>query len=255
VGRLAEIQTRSDRVSSGRDAIYAQAVERQLPFRFDAAVADVFEDMIARSVPGYGLTLQMLAVAAQRFAQPGSACIDLGCSLAASTLAMRHHVPAGVRLVGIDNSEAMISRARSLVERDTAVAPVELLCADIQATALPVSSLVAMNFTLQFVPLAERAELLSRIAACLLPGGALVLSEKLAFEDPAEQELLGELHHAFKAQQGYSALEIAQKRAAIENVLVPETLQTHRDRLRSCGFRRVLVWLQCLNFVSLLAIR
>ncbi len=242
-------------MSSGRDALYAQALERQLPFRFDAAVADVFQDMIARSVPGYGLTLQMLAVAAQRFAQPGTACIDLGCSLAASTLAMRHHVPPGVRLVGIDNSEAMISRARALVARDTATAPVELLCVDIQHATLSTASLVALNFTLQFVPRASRAELLSRIAPSLVPGGALVLSEKLALEDPAEQELLDELHHAFKAQQGYSALEIAQKRAAIENVLVPETLQAHRERLRSCGFRRVIVWLQCLNFVSLLAIR
>ncbi len=239
----------------GRDALYAAPLATQLPFRFDAAVADVFQDMISRSVPGYGLTLQMLAVAARRFAQPGSACVDLGCSLAASTLAMRHHVPAGVHLLGVDNSQAMIERARALVARDSAQAPVELRCADILDVELPRASLAALNFTLQFVPLAERAGLLSRIAAALLPGGALVLSEKLAFEDPAEQELLGELHHGFKAQQGYSALEIAQKRNAIENVLVPETLQMHRQRLHEAGFRRVTVWLQCLNFVSLLAIR
>ena len=240
---------------SGRDALFAHPLVAQLPFRFDAAVADVFEDMISRSVPGYGLTLQMLAVAARRFARPGTACVDLGCSLAASTLAMRHHVPAGVRLLGVDSSADMIARAQTLVERDTATARVDLVCADIREFPLPEASLVTLNFTLQFLPLAARPELLARIAAVLRPGDALVLSEKLAFGDPVEQALLTELHHGFKAQQGYSALEIAQKRNAIENVLVPETLDAHRKRLHAAGFSRVTVWLQCLNFVSLLAIR
>lgn len=238
-----------------RDAIYATPLEDLLPFRFDASVADVFQDMISRSVPGYGLTLQMLAVAAGRFARPGSACVDLGCSLAASTLAMRHHVPPGVTLLGIDSSAAMIERARELVRADGATAPVELRCADILDAPLPAASLVALNFTLQFIPLAARAGLLARIGRALLPGGALVLSEKIAFADPAEQALLAELHHDFKAQQGYSTLEIAQKRSALENVLVPETLEVHRQRLHDAGFSRVTVWLQCLNFSSLLAIR
>jgi tRNA (cmo5U34)-methyltransferase len=85
------------------------------------------------------------------------------------------------------------------------------------------------------------------------PGGCLILSEKLAFDDPEEQQLLHTLHHGFKQLQGYSALEVAQKRAAIENVLIPESLETHRRRLLAAGFRRVTVWLQCLNFLSLLA--
>ena len=241
--------------TGGSDTLYATASAEQLPFRFDAAVAGVFQDMISRSVPGYGLTLQLLAVAARRFARPGSSCHDIGCSLAASTLAMRHHVPEGVHIVGIDNSAPMIARAREIVALDTARAPVELLCADILDVGITTSSLVALNFTLQFIPIEARTPLLTRINAALLPGGALVLSEKLAFEDPREQELLIELHHEFKAQQGYSALEIAGKRNAIENVLVPETLAAHRARLFSAGFSQVTVVLQCLNFVSVLAIR
>ena len=240
---------------SGRDSLFSEPLATQLPFRFDAAVADVFQDMISRSVPGYGLSLQMLAVAARRFATPGSVCLDLGCSLAASTLAMRHHVPPGVTLLGIDSSAAMIERARAIVASDAANAPVELRCADIVDTPFPVASLAALNFTLQFVPMDMREALLARVAQALLPGGALVISEKIAFDDPEEQSLLAELHHGFKAQQGYSALEIAQKRNALENVLVPETLATHRARLLAAGFSRVTLWFQCLNFASLLAIR
>ena len=236
-----------------RDAVYAEAREQIAAFRFDAAVAEVFADMIARSVPGYALTLQLIAVAARRFALPGSRCYDLGCSLGASTLAIRQNAPPDCRVIGVDNSPDMVARCRAIVATDASPAPVEIRCEDVRDTVLHDASLVTMNFTLQFVPPDARDALLARIAAAMRPGGCLVLSEKVAFDDPAEQELLYTLHHGFKQLQGYSALEVAQKRAAIENVLIPETLETHRRRLRAAGFRRVTVWLQCLNFLSLLA--
>jgi tRNA (cmo5U34)-methyltransferase len=236
-----------------RDAVYAAPREQVEAFRFDAAVAGVFADMIARSVPGYALTLQMIAVAAREFARPGSRCFDLGCSLGASTLAIARQAPAGCRVVGVDSSPDMVARCREILAAEAPELPVEIRCEDVCDTEVRDASLVAMNFTLQFVPLAARDALLARIAGGIRPGGCLILSEKLAFEDPAEQELLQRLHHDFKQLQGYSGLEVAQKRAALENVLVPETLQTHRRRLRAAGFGRVTVWLQCLNFLSLLA--
>lgn len=236
-----------------RDTLYASPLAQPEPFRFDAAVADVFADMIARSVPGYALTLQMLEVAARRFARAGTACYDLGCSLGASTLAMRRHAPDDTRVVGIDASQPMIERARAIAAREPRMAGIEFRCEDIRATPFAPASLVALNFTLQFVPMDERTVLLGRIRAALVPGGCLVLSEKLAFDDPGTAELLGGLHHAFKALAGYSELEIAQKRSALENVLLPETLEAHRARLAAAGFGRVTVWLQCLNFVSLIA--
>jgi tRNA (cmo5U34)-methyltransferase len=209
--------------------------------------------MIARSVPGYGLTLQMLAVAARRFAVAGSGCYDLGCSLGASTLAIAHHAPPGTRVIGVDNSPDMLARAHAIIAAEHAPNPIELRCEDLRLTPLANATLVALNFTLQFVPVAERLTLLTSIRAALHPGGCLVLSEKLVFADAHQQALLTELHHDFKALQGYSTLEIARKRASLENVLVPETLQAHRARLRQAGFAQVTVWLQCLNFVSLLA--
>jgi tRNA (cmo5U34)-methyltransferase len=236
-----------------RDRLFAAPLADPGPFRFDAAVADVFADMIARSVPGYALTLQMLAVAARRFARPGTACLDLGCSLGASTLALARNAPAGTRIVGIDNSPAMIERARSIAARESPGSAIEYRCEDIREADAGPCSLVALNFTLQFVPPGARPALLARLRAALVPGGCLVLSEKLAFDDPAEGALLGALHHDFKALQGYSELEIAQKRSALENVLQPETLGRHRERLHAAGFARVTVWLQCLNFASLIA--
>lgn len=244
---------RIETASSARDTVYAAERQHIEAFRFDTAVADVFADMIARSVPGYALTLQMIAVLARRFARPDTHCYDLGCALGASTLAIARHVPAGCRVIGIDNSPQMVERARTLIAAEATKAAIEIRCADVRETALETASLVTLNFTLQFVPPAERGALLSRIAAALRPGGFLVLSEKIAADDPHEQELLVTLHHDFKQMQGYSALEIAQKRSALENVMIPETVAVHRARLLGAGFSRVSIWLQCLNFVSLLA--
>ena len=115
--------------------------------------------------------------------------------------------------------------------------------------------MVVLNFTLQFVPEDQRQALCQRISDAMLPGGILILSEKIQFADAHLQELNTDLHHAFKRANGYSDLEVAQKRSALENVLMPETLSAHQQRLKACGFSSVDVWFQCFNFASMVAIK
>lgn len=238
------------------DTLYASPLGEVAGFSFDERVVAVFPDMIQRSVPGYATILAQTGLLAGRFAQPGSRCYDLGCSLGASTLAMRSRIPhPDVRIVAVDNSPAMIDRARQVLAAEPPGAEVELRCADVCEVPIADASVVVMNFTLQFIPEPRREALLQRIADGLRPGGILVLSEKLGFEDPAVNALFIDMHHAFKRAQGYSELEIAQKRAALENVLVPETLQAHRARLQRVGFSSADVWFQCYNFASLIAIK
>ncbi len=225
-------------------------------FRFDASVARVFPDMIRRSVPGYTTIIPMIEVITEQHVQAGSNCYDLGCSLGASTLAMRHGIPfADCTLTGVDNSDAMIERCEHYIALDDHPLPVQLRCEDILATPLENASVTTLNFTLQFVPPGERARLLTRIADATRPGGALILSEKIRFESPQEQDIQTRLHHEFKRANGYSELEISQKRSAIEQVLIPESLGEHRHRLLEAGFGQVIVWYQCFNFVSMLAIK
>lgn len=221
---------------------------------FDEAVAAVFPDMIQRSVPGYPAIINMIQLLAERYAQPGSALIDLGCSLGASTAALA--LGSGgrdCRVLGVDNAPAMLSRAQSLL---SATCPqIAWSCADVREAVIEDASVVVLNFTLQFLPVADRLPLLARIHRGLRPGGILVLSEKIAGEDAAADGLLTEMHHAFKRANGYSELEISRKRSALENVLVPETLDSHRQRLAGAGFARSDLWFQCFNFVSLVAHR
>jgi tRNA (cmo5U34)-methyltransferase len=225
-------------------------------FVFDDKVAAVFTDMINRSVPGYASIITQIGTLAERYAQPDSVCYDLGCSLGAATLALRHHIKAdNCRIIAIDNSPAMIERCDRIIASDGAGVPVELRCADILDVEISNASLVVLNFTLQFVPLEKRNVLMQRIATGLRPGGMLILSEKIHFEDAALNALFIDLHHRFKEQNGYSRTEISQKRAAIENVLVPETLRTHEQRIKAAGFSSVAVWFQCFNFASMVAVK
>ena len=131
----------------------------------------------------------------------------------------------------------------------------ELLLGDIRDAPLENASLVALNFTLQFLDPGERDQLLVRIASNLRPGGVLVLAEKVRFEDAGEQERLTAWHHDYKRLQGYSELEIARKRTALEQVLLSETEAAHRARLERSGFRCVTRWFQCFGFCAWLAER
>lgn len=242
--------------TSHRDDIYATQHADVGEFIFDKKVVDVFPDMIKRSVPGYSTIIHMIGQMAERYAKADSTCYDLGCSLGAATLAMRHRISAaGVKIVGVDNSSDMIERAKQVIDADSYDVPVTLCCEDINQTPITNASVVVLNFTLQFIPKEQRQSLLANIYAGMNPGGILILSEKLAFEDEHHDELVTDLHHYFKKTNGYSDLEIAQKRSAIENVLVPETIATHKNRLTEVGFRSVDLWFQCFNFASIVAFK
>lgn len=239
------------------DTLYATPKALIEGFRFDHNVVAVFPDMIQRSVPGYSTIIAMISQLTARYAQHGTYCYDLGCSLGAATLAMRQGIGnKQCTLVGVDNSADMINRCRDIVAADTtAKAPVELILGGIETLELQPASVVVLNFTLQFLPVEQRQTLLASTAKALVPGGVLILSEKLAFDDPRHHELMIDLHHNFKRSQGYSDLEIAQKRQAIENVLIPETLPCHQNRLKNAGFSSVELWFQCFNFASMIAFK
>ncbi len=238
-----------------KDSIYANPLGQITAFNFDEAVVDVFPDMIQRSVPGYSAMISAIGLLAGRFGQDNSFCYDLGCSLGAASLAMHQQITAqNCQIVAVDNSEAMVSRFR-LGLQAIPDAKIEVHCADIRHIEIVKASVVVLNFTLQFIPVEDRELLLAKIWQGLLPGGLLILSEKLAFDDDKQHELQMDMHHLFKKAQGYSDMEISQKRTALENVLIPESFALHRQRLSKVGFSSVEVWFQYFNFASMIALK
>lgn len=193
---------------------------------------------------------------AERFVQPDTQVYDLGCSLGAATLSVRRNVnQPGCKIIAVDNSPAMVERCRRHIDAWKASTPVEVIEGDIRDIEIHNASMVVLNFTLQFLEPADRQLLLNKIYQGLNPGGALVLSEKFSFEDANVGELLFNMHHDFKRANGYSELEISQKRSMLENVMLTDSVETHKARLRSAGFEHSELWFQCFNFGSLVALK
>ncbi|RUO77082.1 carboxy-S-adenosyl-L-methionine synthase CmoA [Idiomarina seosinensis] len=240
-----------------RDTIFSKPLPSISDFCFDQNVVEVFPDMINRSVPGYSSILQTLPQLTQRFVQPDTRLYDLGCSLGSATLALRKgcEQAEGSEIIAVDNSQAMIERAQLHLQGFKSQVPVHLRCEDIRETAIENASVVVLNFTLQFVPREERMAIINTIFSGLVKGGALIIAEKVLADDDAINDVLVDLHHDFKRANGYSELEISQKRAAIENVMKIDSLAAHHQRFKEAGFAHSGTWFQCFNFAAMLAIK
>lgn len=242
-------------MTTPRDTLFSELSSDIEAFRFDERVTRVFGDMIRRSVPGYASVIAMTGVLGAEHIRPNSRVYDLGCSLGTALMAIHERIDIPCELIGIDSSKAMVTACKENLDslpRKPEI-DIQLRCADITETNICNASLVIMHYTLQFIETGKRLDLLRKIATGLNPGGILVLSEKLTFQDFATNAALTQLYYDFKKHNGYSELEISQKRQALENVLIPETEQTHIKRLKEAGFDNAVSWFQCLNFHSFVA--
>ncbi len=234
-----------------RDSLFRDP-QQIVDFAFDQRVVDVFPDMIRRSIPGYDTIIPVSGLILANHLQDGDLCYDLGCSLGATTLAIAQRLDAKrCRIIGVDNSEAMLNKARKLLDHPG----VEFQQGDIRAKQLLPAQAVAMNFTLQFIPPDERAALVKKIYACLKPGGLLLISEKIQSAADGGESNFESIHKQYKLANGYSDLEVSQKRSALEKVMITDSLEAHRQRLQQAGFTTIQLWFRCLNWASLLAFK
>jgi tRNA (cmo5U34)-methyltransferase len=223
-------------------------------FRFDESVVEVFDDMVKRSVPGYDSMIQMVGLVARMYGKDNTNYYDLGSSTGAITLAISlNNNHKNNKFIAIDNSPDMVKKCQKNLSKK--IDNLEVICEDINETTIQNASIVVLNLTLQFVEVSKRAPLLKKIYDGLNPGGVLIISEKIHFDDNENQKQITQLHLDFKRANGYSELEIANKRQAIENVLISENKKTHIDRLKQCGFKEASCYFQCLNFASFLSVK
>ena len=239
-----------------KDQLFSTPIDKLGDWTFDEKVAEVFPDMVQRSVPGYSNIISMIGMLAERFVQSNSTIYDLGCSLGAATLSIRRNVnEKNCRIIAVDNSQPMVQRCKRHIESYKAITPVEVICDDICNIDMQNASMVVLNFTLQFLTPENRQQVLNKIYQALKPNGILVLSEKFSFNDSTVDDLLFNMHHDFKRANGYSELEISQKRNMLENVMLTDTIETHKKRLSDAGFKHIDTWFQCFNFGSIIAIK
>ena len=223
-------------------------------FRFDQDVVKVFDDMVRRSVPGYDSMIQMIGLIARMYGQDNTNYYDLGSSTGAITLSIAlNNKSKNNQFFAIDNSKEMVEQCEKNLHNK--VDNLQAICDDINQVKINSASIVVLNLTLQFIDVNLRSNLIKKIYDGLEPGGILIISEKIHFDDAVTQNQITKLHMDFKKENGYSELEIANKRQAIENVLITETKEQHLNRLRDCGFVETSCFFQCLTFVSFLSVK
>jgi tRNA (cmo5U34)-methyltransferase len=239
-----------------RDQLYSDRKTKVPPFEFNAEVADVFDDMICRSVPMYAEIIRRQARMIAGHCSRKTRIYDLGSSTGNLAMALCDRLPAGAfEFIAVDTSQPMLDICAKRLDAIGRSGDIIHQKADIRKVPLEPADVVAANFTLQFIPPADRDALVQSIHATLAPGGIFLFSEKTIHPDPAMADLEVDFYYRFKKENGYSELEISQKREALENVLVPETVADHENRLRRCGFAARDLWLKWFNFCSWICVR
>ena len=240
----------------GIDRVFDNPLEHVGDFAFDQTVAKVFDDMVSRSVPQYREIQRMLVELAGSFATEGSNIYDLGCSTG-TTLALLHDMlPVKVGLRGVDASAAMLEQCKQKLAELKMVDDISLCCANLdEGIEIENASVVALVLTLMFVRPLNREKLIADIYAGLNENGCLLLVEKVLGERSLFNRLFIEHYYAYKRRVGYSELEIAQKREALENVLIPYRLGENIDMLTRAGFREVEVFFKWYNFTGIVAVK
>jgi tRNA (cmo5U34)-methyltransferase len=246
---------REDGGDEGKDRIFSDEKARISDFSFGEETAAVFDDMLDRSVPFYQEMQRMVGELAADFATEGSSIWDLGCSTCNTFLEIARVLDLeSVRFIGLDSSEAMLKRARQKLSAYGFRYEFELRTADInEPVEVEDASVVLLLLTLQFVRPINRERLLNSIFEGLRDNGCLIIIEKVLGEDSMFNRLFIKYYHAYKKRNGYSDLEIAQKREALENVLIPYRPQENLKLLEKIGFKNIEVFFKWYNFCGIIA--
>lgn len=239
-----------------KDEVYREERRAVGDFTFDRSVATVFDDMVSRSVPFYAEMQRMLIELACDFVAPDSSVYDLGCSTGTTLVNLHPYLDPSVRFVGVDNAEEMLAKARSKLTGVGVDRSVDLRCVDLnEGVQVEDASLVTMVLTLQFIRPLRRDRLVADIYRGLRSQGCLLLVEKVLGEDSIFNRLFIKYYYEMKRRNGYSDTEIAQKREALENVLIPYKLLENRELLLRAGFREVDVFFKWYNFCGMVAVK
>ena len=234
------------------DKVFSKPIKKQ--FEFDEEVAAVFDDMLARSVPFYKESQKITEFFALKNLKDDGVLYDLGCSTATLLLNIHRKLDTNSTLIGLDNSEAMLERAKSKCHVFGAD-DIVLEYADILEYEYKSADVFVSNYTLQFIRPLVREELVKKISSSLNKEGVFIFSEKVISHHSKLNKDLIECYYDFKKEQGYSEYEIMQKREALENVLVPYSEEENIKMAKNCGFSHCEVVFRWANFATFIAIK
>ncbi len=239
-----------------KDHVFKKEIIRTEDFKFDSNVAHVFDDMVNRSVPFYGEMQRMMAEQAADYAKSNSDVYDLGCATGTTLLGMNTAIAEDIRFIGLDDSQKMLDKCRTKLKDTAFKRPFDLRIADLNKNVeISNASVVILCLTLQFVRPVNREKLLKDIFRGLNSGGILILTEKILAEDSIFNRNFIKYYYNHKQRNDYSEMEIAQKREALENILIPYKLSENMTLLQEIGFAHCEVFFKWYNFAGLIAVK
>ncbi|MFI5186044.1 MAG: carboxy-S-adenosyl-L-methionine synthase CmoA [Chitinophagales bacterium] len=241
--------------NTNHDNIFSQP-QKATDFKFGQTVVSVFDDMVVRSVPFYPEIQRMMTEIAADFAMPGTCIYDLGCSTGTTLINLDKVLTPDISFVGIDDSEEMLKKCRANFESENVNREFELKRVDLnQGVEIDNASVVIMCLTLQFIRPLHREKLLKEIFKQMNDNSCFILIEKVLGEDSLFNRLFIDYYYDFKRRNHYNEMEIAQKREALENVLIPYKLLENRELLLNTGFRYVDTFFKWYNFSGMIAVK
>ncbi len=240
-----------------KDQVFSKKMTSIKSFEFNDEVASVFDDMVSRSVPFYDEIHRIILDLIDR-AYPGGPIYDLGCSTGTTFALIAKHLKAKniefPEFIGVDNSPAMLKKCHEKMKKNK-INHAHFYCQDLSDSEIKKAGMVIMNYTLQFISPTKRQDLLSNVYKGLDKGGVFILSEKIKSPGHTINDLLIELYYDFKRRNGYSELEISQKREALEDVLIPLTPEKQIEQLKAAGFKKVDMIFRWYNFACYMGIK
>ncbi len=238
------------------DNVFKEEIKKPSDFKFGATVAQAFDDMVERSVPYYNEIQRMIIELAAEHAIPGTNVVDLGCSTGTTMIGLNPYVSSDIRFVGIDDSAEMLKKCDLKLKQENFEREYELINADLHGEVnIENASVVILCLTLQFVRPIYRERLLKKIFDGLVPGGVLIISEKILAEDSMFNRNFIKYYYDYKRRNQYSEMEISQKREALENVLIPYKLSENLKMLMEAGFQHTELFFKWYNFSGFIAVK
>lgn len=239
-----------------KDEVFKEPITQSSDFKFDQKVVTVFDDMVTRSVPYYLEMQRMIGELASQYAKEGTHVYDLGCSTGTTMKNMDDTVNQKIKFIGVDDSSQMLKQCEENLKGSGLTRNFELINVDLnKGIEIKNASVVVLCLTLQFIRPLYRVKLLEQIRAGMSEGGCLILVEKILAEESGLNRNFINYYYDFKKRNQYSEMEIAQKREALENVLVPYKLSEDIDMLLTSGFSHCEIFFKWYNFAGMIAFK
>lgn len=213
-------------------------------FSFDT-IKD-FDRHIDLSIPNYTNLQKAILNIATHYVSDGDTIYDLGCSTGLLLTRIKEGKAKNLTLIGVDQSQNLLGNAST--------SDIDFYQTDITSEDFVIekASLVLSIFTLQFLPIHKRADLIAKVYEALPKGGAFIVAEKCYINDGYLQDLFTFSYYDLKLEH-FTAKEILDKQFSLRRLMRP--LSEHENRELFSRFERVHSFWQFLQFKAWLCIK